>query len=280
MPPSSRTKKTLALGAATLAYEVAGSGPCVLMIQGVGVAGCGWEPQVAALADRYRTIAFDNRGIGRSSPSDGPLTIERMAADALAIADAEGAERFHLVGHSMGGLIAQHLAVTVRPRVVSLALLCTFGSGKDGARMSPGMMIRALRTRVGTRAMRRSAMLELVMSNRSLQGADRAPMAAELGRTFGRDLADSPPILMQQLRAMSNYGATPGLAALADLPTLVVSGRQDLIARPALGRALADAIPGARYVEFPEAAHALPIESAREVNDLLQAHLDAARLAG
>ena len=142
--------------------------------------------------------------------------------------------------------------------------------------MSRGMILRAIRTRIGTRKMRRRAMLELVMADGHLRGANHEQLAAEFADLFGRDLADQPPIVMKQLRAMSNYGIAQGLTRLAGLSTLVVSGAHDLIARPALGRALADSIPGARYVEFPDAGHALSIECARETNELLVAQLAAA----
>jgi aminoacrylate hydrolase len=273
---TTRVEKTLTIGSATIGYEVSGGGPALLMIQGVGVAGSGWRPQADVLSSRYRTMTIDNRGLGRSSIGDQPLTIERMATDALAVADAEGAERFHLAGHSMGGLIAQHIAVTARPRIASLSLLCTFANGKDGARLPPAMLMRAIRTRIGTRSMRRQAMLALVVAPQRLATLDREGLASELASLFGHDLADQPPIVMKQLRSMSAYGATRGLDTLAGLPTLVVSGAHDLIARPALGRALADAIPDARYIEFADAAHALPIECASEVNALLLSHLDAA----
>jgi len=160
-----------------------------------------------------------------------------------------------------------------------LSLLCTFGNGKDGSRLPPAMIMRALRTRIGTRAMRRQAMLALVVAPPRLIAADRERLAAELAALFGHDLADQPPIVMRQLKAMSAYGAARGLDTLAGLPTLVVGGAHDLIARPSLGRALAAAIPGARYVEFADAGHALPIECAREINELLLAHLEAAGAA-
>jgi len=271
-----RTQKALTIGSATIGYEVSGAGRAVLMIQGVGVAGTGWRPQVDALASRFRVITFDNRGLGGSTLGDPPLTIERMAADALAIVDAEGIERFHLAGHSMGGLIAQHVAVMARPRLISLTLMCTFANGKDGSSLPPAMMLRAIRTRVGTRTMRRNAMLDLVLAPHRLTAANRSRLAEEMGVLFGHDLGDQAPVAMKQLRAMSAYGAARGLADLAGVPTLVLSGAHDLIARPTLGRALADAIPNARYVEFADAGHALPIECAAETNELLLAHLAAA----
>ena len=108
------------------------------MVQGVGVAGCGWRPQVDALSPSFRVITFDNRGIGGSTRGSAPLTIDLMADDALAIADAESLERFHLVGHSMGGLIAQAAAIRARPRILSLTLMCTFADGREGSKMSLG----------------------------------------------------------------------------------------------------------------------------------------------
>ena len=200
-----------------------GSGVPVILVQGVGVIGEGWRPQIAALRDRYSLVAPDNRGIGGSTLGSGTLTVEDMAADVLAVADAEGFERFHLAGHSMGGLIAQEVALRAPSRVQSLALLCTFLHGKEAARLTPDIMWTGLRTRLGTRAMRRRAFMQLVMPDGYLRTA--APtLAADLALLFGHDLADQPPIVMKQLRAASRYDASARLGALAHIPTLVVCG--------------------------------------------------------
>jgi pimeloyl-ACP methyl ester carboxylesterase len=259
-----------------LFWTSAGTGPPVLLIQGVGVIGGGWRPQIEGLAGRFRMIAFDNRGIGSSPLGNGPLTIESMAEDALRVLDSAGAGECHVVGHSMGGLIAQHVALRAPHRVKSLALLCTFASGKEGSRMSPAMFVSALRLRIGSRAMRRQAMLSLIMPEVYLRTTDRTRLATSVGRIFGRDLADQPPIVMKQLRAMSRYSAEPRLHELQSVPTLVVSGAFDRIARPGLGRALAGGIKGARYVELAEAGHALPIQCADRVNALLVEHIQRA----
>jgi pimeloyl-ACP methyl ester carboxylesterase len=105
---------------------------------------------------------------------------------------------------------------------------------------------------------------------------DRARLLHELETLFGRDLADQPPIVTAQLRAMSRYSAASRLSELAGVPTLVVSGAHDPIAPPALGKAIAERIGGARFVEFTDASHALPIQRARELNVLLIEHLAAA----
>ena len=252
----------------TIAYTRTGNGPAVLLVQGVGVIGRGWTPQVDALAQRLTVVTIDNRGIG-ASRWDGPVSIEDMAADVLAVADAEGIDRFHLAGHSMGGIIAQQVALTARPRVISLALLCTFEKGRQGAVPAPSLLPAAIRARIGTRRMRRRAFIELVMPADYLAAHDRDQLAAELGALFGRDLADQPPIIMRQLRAMAKFDASAHLASLAGLPTLVVSATQDGIARPAFGRALAAHIPGAQFVEIPHGAHAVTIQDAPLINRLL-----------
>jgi pimeloyl-ACP methyl ester carboxylesterase len=266
---------TLKTPGATLHYTRSGTGPPVLLIQGVGVVGNGWAPQVEALSRRFTLVSFDNRGIGGSINHDARLTIEDMAADALAIMDSLGFERFHVVGHSMGGIIAQEVALRAPARVASLSFLCTFVKGSDGSKVTLSMLVTALRMRVGTRSMRRNAFLGLIMPARYLAEIDRAALAARLAPLFGHDLAEQPPIVMKQLGAMSKYDAGAGLKALASIPTLVVSAAEDRIANPTSGRALAAAIPGARYLEIADAGHGLPIHRAEEVNGLLAAHFAA-----
>ena len=256
-----------------LRYTVAGNGPPVLLIQGVGLVGEGWRPQIDGLQDRFTLITFDNRGIGGSTMPDRTLTIPDMASDAFALMSALGFERFHAAGHSMGGLIAQEMALAAPARILSLALLCTFAHGRQGATPSPGMLPTAIRTRVGTRVMRRNAFLELVMPREYLEKTNRAQLAERLRPLFGHDLADQPPIVMKQLRAMARFDARERLPRLGSIPTLVIAASEDRIARPVFGRELAKAIPGAVYVELPNAGHGVTIQRAGDVNDLLSAHL-------
>lgn len=104
----------------SIAYEVAGEGAPVLFIQGAGVPGAGWTPQVDSLSERFRCASFDNRGIGGSGPLTSAFRIEEMRGDALAVMDALGWESAHIVGHSIGGLVAQAVALEARDRVRSL----------------------------------------------------------------------------------------------------------------------------------------------------------------
>jgi pimeloyl-ACP methyl ester carboxylesterase len=259
----------LSTPSAVLSYSRAGSGPPVLLIQGVGAVGNAWRPQIDALADRFTLIEFDNRGIGRSLARDGRITIEDMAGDALAIADAEGWDSFHVAGHSMGGVIAQAVALRAPARIRSLGFLCTFAAGRQGATPSLSMLLTALRMRVGTRPMRRKAFLELIMPASELARLDCAELAGRLQPLFGHDLADQPAVAMTQLRAMARYDARDRLGTLQQIPTLVLAATHDRIARPAFGIALAAAIPGSEYVELGDAGHGVTIHRSAEVNALL-----------
>jgi aminoacrylate hydrolase len=266
---------TIATRNARVQYWKTGTGPAVVLVQGAGVIGEGWRPQIDALKERHTVIWIDNRGIGQSVMTGGVLTVEDMAADVLAVVDAERLDRFHLVGHSMGGLIAQQVALAATPRVQSLALLCTFLQGRQGAALSMGLLVTALRSRIGTRRMRRHAFVGLVMPPEYLAGIDLDVLCENLKGLFGRDLAEQPPIVMRQVRAMSRFDVSPELGRLAAIPTLVMSAEHDRIARPAYGRALAAAIPGATLIEFKGAGHAVTIQCAAEVNAMLGRHLSA-----
>ena len=256
-----------------LCYHRFGDGDGVLLIQGVGARGEVWRPQVEALAGRYTVVTFDNRGVGGSGLGSGPLTIEAMAEDALAVMDATGLTRFHVVGHSMGGVIAQAVALRAPERVRSLALLCTFARGRQATRLSLDIVMTGLRTRIGSRRSRRRAFLELVVPPELLAHRGSEALAEEFGRLFDRDLADQPPIVLKQLGAMKRYDALARLGSLGALPTLVVSAELDRIALPSFGKELAAAIPGARFVELPGLAHSCPIDAAPQVNALLGDHL-------
>jgi len=255
-------------GHGRLHYELTGRGAPVLFIQGVGAAGDGWKPQTDALAGEFQTLRFDHRGIGRSVP--GPVSIEAMAADARALMDAAGWESAHVVGHSMGGVIAQQLALDHPRRVRSLALLCTFARGAQGVRVTPKIMWLGLRTRIGTRAMRRRAMLEMIFPAAYLRTMDGRELAARCGAFFGRDLADSPPILMQQLRAMGRHDVSARLGELSSIPSLVISAEHDPIALPAFGRELAERLGNAAFEAIPGASHAVVINEAGLINDRLR----------
>jgi pimeloyl-ACP methyl ester carboxylesterase len=252
-----------------LAYDIRGDGDPVILLQGVGLHGDGWLPQTNALSSQFRCVTIDNRGMGRSQPPAGPITVEQLAEDTLAIMDNAGIRQAHIAGHSLGGVIALHIALTARTRVKSLALLCTSARGADATRFDPAIVWPGIRSRVGTKRMRRHAFLEIILPPEVLATQNRDELAATLEPYFGHDLGEMPPIVDQQLNALKRYDATPRLHELQGIPTLVISAEKDLIFPPRYGKALAKGIPDARYEEIPNAAHGVTIQKTPLVNQIL-----------
>lgn len=125
----------IAAGEVTLDYRIDGAeGDWLLMIHGLGYAKWGWEWQLPALSKHFRVITFDNRGIGDSDAPPGPYTVAEMAGDAANLLEALGIEKAHVLGTSLGGFIAQELAITYPERVDRLILACT---GFGGPRFIP-----------------------------------------------------------------------------------------------------------------------------------------------
>ena len=118
----------------TIYWNVEGMGDPVLLIMGLGYSSEMWHRTRPVLARHYRTIAFDNRGVGKSNVPIGPYSMAQMAADAAAVLDAAQVKRAHVVGVSMGGMIPQEFAIAYPGRVRSLVLACTSCGGKAGVR--------------------------------------------------------------------------------------------------------------------------------------------------
>jgi pimeloyl-ACP methyl ester carboxylesterase len=255
-----------------LGFEVRGCGPAAVFIQGLGIHGKAWAPQIDGLAAKYECLSFDNRGVGLSQPLGCRLTLEQMAEDTLVLMDAQGWQSAHLVGQSMGGLIAIEIALKARHRVRSLTLLCSFPRGRDVFPLTSGMIWSWLRTQVGPRRQRRKAMLELVMPESALVAADPELLAAELAPLFGFDLAVQPSVCRRQLWALVRHDTTARLGQLDGLPTLIVNATHDRIAPPSIGRAMAAGIRGARFIEIAGASHAAAIQHAARINALLMEH--------
>lgn len=263
---------------ARIHYEVRGEGPAVLLLQGVGAEGRAWAPQMEGLAANYRCIAIDNRGIGASELLDAsrPVTVDQLARDACAVLDAEGVAAAHIVGHSLGGVTAQRLALEHPSRVASLSLLNTFAGGRDLRAPTFRLMWLGTLSRVGTRRGRARAFARLVLPDAYLADVGVDDAIAALEKIFGRSLAEPPAIADVQLAALRAHDERARLAELGSHRTYVASGEHDPIARPAFGEALAAAIPGARYRCWQGTSHALPIQCADAVNAELKAHFAAA----
>jgi aminoacrylate hydrolase len=269
-------RQAISFQGCSLSFGEQGSGEPLVFIQGVGLHGEGWRPQTDVLQRAYRCVSFDNRGMGASQPLAGELTMEQAAADTLAVMDAASIASAHLVGHSLGGCIAQQVALASPSRVKSLALLCTSARGADATDLRWPMFLLGLRCHVGTAAMRRRAFLEIVMSREYRATHDADKTAAELAPLFGHDLAKSPPGVMKQLGALKTFDARARLTELAKFPVLVLSAEEDIIFPPRCGHLLAQGVAGARYVEIAKAAHGVPMEHAERVNRELESHLRTA----
>jgi len=258
-----------------MAYRIAGNGPPLVMIQGVGARGTAPNPQIQILERDYTCLTFDNRGIGASQPAGIPLTVPQFATDTLALMDHVGWNSAHIIGHSLGGLIALESALTAKGRVRSLTLLCTFARGSDTVRLTLELLWILLRVRFGTRRMRRKAFIDLVVPPGSRDGYSDE-LAARISEILGHDIADLPPVTSQQTSAMRKHDVTARLGELAGIPTLVISAEKDPIAPPSSGRLIAAGIPGARFIEIAGASHSFPILEPERCGALTLEHLAAA----
>ena len=250
-----------------LHYEVTPSAPllgrgndAVLMIQGLGADISGWAFQRLVFATRHRVVALDNRGAGRSAKPAGPYALTQMADDALAVLDAAGIERAHVVGASMGGAIAQILAIRHPERVASLVLACTSCRNQAWRRQLLESWMHIAATD-GMHALGRSAMRWLV-GPRSLRRF--APALGLVGpMLFGAPAAG----FVSQCEAIL---AAPDsmIDALGSItaPTLVVVGNQDILTPRGDSEELAERIPGAELVVIAGAAHGLMVEHATTFN--------------
>ena len=118
---------TIATNGVELAYRIDGDGPeTLVLVNGLADTKETWEAQIPAFAERYRVLTYDNRGVGESSTPPGPYTTRQMADDLAGLADALELERFHLLGVSMGGMIAQEYAIAHAGRLLSASFCCTY----------------------------------------------------------------------------------------------------------------------------------------------------------
>jgi pimeloyl-ACP methyl ester carboxylesterase len=243
-----------------------GEGPPVLFIAGLGDPAEAWVFQQEALAGRYRTIAFDNRGVGRSPLPDTPLTVPGMADDAATILDVLGIERADIVGFSGGSVTAQELAIRYPQRVASLVLVGTFGQGdryfESAVRMVRWMIDQA----PDPRAFLEAFYLWIYTAEAHENGL--VDQFIEEALTFPHP--QTLESMHQQLDAWANHTTLDRLSHVS-APTLVIAGENDLICPPRLGKAVADAIPGAHFEVWSGAAHQPFQEEAERFNARLEA---------
>jgi len=212
-----------------------------------------WDPQVTdGLADDYDVILFDNAGVG-SSGGETPGTVSEMARHALAFSDALGLKKFSVVGFSLGGMIAQQLALDHPVRVNRIILLGT------GPRGGEGMTFTELSAE--ERADPDQFLLAAFFApTDASQAAGRAYLKRLAARTQDRDLPVSTKAAEAQLHAIREWGAVPSSGRYATLPkikhpTLVVHGTRDVVVRPVNAFLLAEHLPDAQLILYPDASH-------------------------
>ena len=253
-------------GSFDLWVERRGDGPDVLLICGLGDPAEAWQPQLDGLSDRYRLTAFDNRGVGRTPLSGGPLSPATMADDAAALLQALGVQSAHVAGFSMGSAIAQELALRHAGLVRSLVLVSTYARADALFR----------------------AQLELWRWMAQAAPSERAFFEALFTWVYTpRGHADgSVDQIVEEALAFPHQQSIEGFHAHVDAclahdtadrlaqitaPTLVVAGEFDILLPPRLGHAVAAAIPNARFDVWPDEAH----QPFQEVPDEFNNRLDA-----
>jgi len=234
---------------ARLYWDEQGQDDPLLLIMGLGWASPMWHRSRPALSARYRTIALDNRGVGRSDVPPGPYPIALMASDAVAVLDAAGIEKAHVFGVSMGGMIAQEFALQYPHRVRSLVLGCTAAGGPTAVRAEPQVL--EVLTRRGPNPEEYAAAINPFIYD-SGTPRERIQEDMALRKQWWPD-ADGYFAQFQGIIAWEAYSRLAQITA----PTLVVHGETDQLVPPQNGQLIAERIQGAKLVMIPRASHVL-----------------------
>ena len=257
-------------GSVRLHWRSEGEGEPVLMIMGLGASSIGWYRVLPRVAREYRGIVFDHRGTGSSDPISGLLTMEDLVLDALAVLDAAGEESAHIVGASMGGMIAQQLALHHPHRVRSLALCCTTPVSRQGLppwRLIGGAVLRTFLTP------RQSAWL---MTPALYSKSTRTEHPERMDGDMEVRMAAPTPARTTwlQLLAIARHDTRDRLTDLAGVPVTVIHGDEDVLIPLERGELLHELIPGSRLAIIPEAAHVLTTDEEQASVAALLDHLD------
>src|SRR3954447_10002881 len=287
--PGRSGEQVAAIGELELCYETFGerSDPALVLIMGLGTQMIAWrEDFCEQLAARgFFVVRFDNRDVGRSTTlghlpvptrmqllrrdkSAASYTLEDMALDAVGLLDHLEIERAHVVGASMGAMIAQTVAAKHPDRVLSLVSIM----GSTGSRWSGQPRLRTAQVLLSVAPADRDAFIEHMMKTFTIIGSpgferDEAELRQFAQRTFDR--GRNPAAGARQLAAILALGdRTPALRQIT-APTLVIHGSDDTLVRPSGGRATAKAIAGSTLVEIPGMGHDLPREAWPQIIDAI-----------
>ncbi len=253
---------SVTVGGVRLAVDVRGHGPPLLLLNGLGLDMSSWAPQLAAMARSFRVIAYDARGAGRSETPTGPYSTAQMADDALGLLDALGIERAHLLGLSMGGLVAQRLAADRPERIERLVLAASAARLPPRARHVIDLWSRLLQAGTAREIVLREQ-FAWVFSDRLL--SDTAAVA-ELVTVLSSVPGPSPMGFARQAAACLAHDGG-GLLERIAAPCLVMVGREDALLPVSSSQDLARAVPGARLAVLEGAGHAFASEIPEAFND-------------
>ena len=248
-----------------LFYEVEGAGEPLLLIYGLAGRGNNWKFQVEALSSHFQVITFDNRGVGETDQPEEPYSLAGMADDAAGLLDHLGIESANVFGISMGGMVAQEFALRHPQRVRKLVLGCTH-PGIRHCVPSPVWVTEIFKGLPGKP--REQVVRECTPINYSPHTQQHRP---ELIESLISLFVDN----RQRLHAYNNQlGAIWGFDVFDQLPqitapTLVMTGKDDVLVPPRNSKIIAERIPNARLMEFADAGHLFFIEKAEEVNQTL-----------
>jgi pimeloyl-ACP methyl ester carboxylesterase len=259
------------VGDIQLDYERSGdgSGPPLLLIMGMSGTALHWgEPFMQLLRDDFDVIAYDHRGVGASTPLDGPITTPEMADDAAGLLAALGLDDAHVMGISMGGMIAQELALNHPERVRTLTLGCTYCGGEGSALASEedlSGLVEAMGSGDRERALRAGWEINVSAS----LAADEDAFATF--REIAMRRAVALEVIMQQMQACAAHDTNERLAQVG-APTLVIHGTEDRLLPVQNGRLIASRVPGARLEIFDGVGHLFFWERPERAAALVREH--------
>jgi 3-oxoadipate enol-lactonase len=263
---------TVKAGDINIYYEIHGDGEPLLMIQGYGQYSGHWAALVPPFSKEYRVIIFDNRGTGRSDKPEVPYTIKMMAADVKGLLDAIGIDKAHVLGVSMGGMVAQEFALNYPEKVISLVLGCTLCGGKR----------QIIPTKEALEFLFSPEMSKLSVEERARvtvpwlwtkEFIDKHPEAVEWYVETTMKYPTSPQGFSGQAQAMVSHDACDRLPQIK-APTLVIVGDADRLIPMDNSKMIASLISGAELVVIPDAGHGFSEvpEAAAAILDFLKRH--------
>lgn len=268
-----------------LYYEEHGSGDPLLLIMGLAADSMAWLFQVPELSKHYRTITFDNRGVGRSAKPPGPYTISQMADDTAALLDVLDIARTHVVGVSMGGMIAQELALRHPQRVRGLVLACTYPEPDADIERQRQFSVEQLGGQVsasGDIHIDLKALDPMAFFQQLLPLAfNQEFIEKELPKilplfTSALQYGFSMEAILGQVAAVMSHKATDRLHQITS-PTLVITGDADRLVPPANSDVLAKHIPNATLVKVPGGSHGFNFETPEIFNREVLSFLSTVR---